>query len=266
MHLRWELYPVPHEPRLRAAHGGSYFEESEWWKRRSNHHHLGSLYAMLREIFLFECLWRCNRRMWWRSLLMHAGLYCLAVACVSYGLSEVAVRWAVRLRDVAQGVGWIGLLLVPAGAGLLLWDRCTREDLKNSTHPMHCLQLVFLMVTSLLWITAAATGAAVQHAAIRLLSLDRTLRLSPMMQAGILLGCVLLAYVPYSPMAHFIGKYFSYHHVRWDDAPTRDGGLDSSIQLNLELQPTWSASHLGCDGRKTWARIAHEGPNVRGPR
>ncbi len=25
IHLRWELYPVPHEPAARLAHGGSYF-------------------------------------------------------------------------------------------------------------------------------------------------------------------------------------------------------------------------------------------------
>ena len=30
MHLRWELYPVPHEGK-----DGSYFEELEWWKKTS---------------------------------------------------------------------------------------------------------------------------------------------------------------------------------------------------------------------------------------
>ena len=29
MHLRWELYPVPHEKG--RDHGGSYFEETDWW-------------------------------------------------------------------------------------------------------------------------------------------------------------------------------------------------------------------------------------------
>jgi hypothetical protein len=28
IHLRWELYPVPHETPERVKHGGSYFEES----------------------------------------------------------------------------------------------------------------------------------------------------------------------------------------------------------------------------------------------
>ena len=30
IHLRWELYPVPHEEAGRAAHGDSYFEETAW--------------------------------------------------------------------------------------------------------------------------------------------------------------------------------------------------------------------------------------------
>ena len=32
MHVRWELYPVPHEAQ-KAHYGGSYLEESEWWKK-----------------------------------------------------------------------------------------------------------------------------------------------------------------------------------------------------------------------------------------
>jgi len=30
LHLRWELYPAPHEEPERVPHGGSYFEEREW--------------------------------------------------------------------------------------------------------------------------------------------------------------------------------------------------------------------------------------------
>ena len=33
VHLRWELYPVPHE-RGRAHYGGSRLEENEWWTPR----------------------------------------------------------------------------------------------------------------------------------------------------------------------------------------------------------------------------------------
>jgi len=31
LHLRWELYPVPHQAKERARHGGSYFELENWW-------------------------------------------------------------------------------------------------------------------------------------------------------------------------------------------------------------------------------------------
>ena len=30
LHVRWELYPVPHEKG--REYGGSYFEELNWWK------------------------------------------------------------------------------------------------------------------------------------------------------------------------------------------------------------------------------------------
>ena len=29
-HLRWDLYPVAHEPN---THGGSYLEEKDWWTK-----------------------------------------------------------------------------------------------------------------------------------------------------------------------------------------------------------------------------------------
>ena len=32
-HLRWELYPVPHEGGGRAAYGGGYLEEVDWWQK-----------------------------------------------------------------------------------------------------------------------------------------------------------------------------------------------------------------------------------------
>lgn len=32
-HLRWEIYPVAHEPGDKAKYGGSYFEEPNWWEK-----------------------------------------------------------------------------------------------------------------------------------------------------------------------------------------------------------------------------------------
>ncbi len=32
IHLRWELYPVPHEAG-KAEYGGGYLEETSWWSK-----------------------------------------------------------------------------------------------------------------------------------------------------------------------------------------------------------------------------------------
>jgi hypothetical protein len=66
LHLRWELYPVPHEAPDRAAHGGSYFEQLDWWMKPPESNFFGELAAMLPEIVFLKGVWEHNRRLWFR--------------------------------------------------------------------------------------------------------------------------------------------------------------------------------------------------------
>ena len=50
LHIRWELYPVPHEGPARASYGGSYMEETNWWTKPRHVDHLEDIKAMLMEI------------------------------------------------------------------------------------------------------------------------------------------------------------------------------------------------------------------------
>ncbi len=62
-------------------------------------------------------------------------------------------------------------------------------------------------------------------------------------------------------MSHFIAKYFTYHSVRWDDAPNRRRGrLEAQVAEYLTYRPTWAAAHMGADGKKTWAQVASTNP------
>jgi hypothetical protein len=62
-------------------------------------------------------------------------------------------------------------------------------------------------------------------------------------------------------MSHFIGKYFTYHSVRWDDRPVaRKRELSRTIAAYLACRPTWSAPHVGADGHKTWGEVAAANP------
>jgi nitrate reductase gamma subunit len=74
----------------------------------------------------------------------------------------------------------------------------------------------------------------------------------------VLLG-LLVAYIPLTHMSHFVGKYFAYHTIRWNDAPNlRGGDQEQPIQDLLNRPVTWAAPHIRGDGKKTWADVATE--------
>jgi hypothetical protein len=51
--------------------------------------------------------------------------------------------------------------------------------------------------------------------------------------------------------------------VRWDDAPNRgEASLQAKIAEYLTYRPTWSAPHVGADGKATWAEVATKNPTA----
>jgi hypothetical protein len=99
-----------------------------------------------------------------------------------------------------------------------------------------------------------------------------TFKLAPLAISGtggllLLLSVVLLslltAYIPTTHMSHFIGKYFAYHAIRWKDDPNLAGGDEEKVIEELLGRPiSWSAGHIGGDGKKTWLEAATEEPEV----
>jgi nitrate reductase gamma subunit len=94
-----------------------------------------------------------------------------------------------------------------------------------------------------------------------LLRFDTSVALNPVLSAGVVLTGILLAYIPYTHMSHFIGKYFTYHNVKWDDAPNKRGSsFEAKIAEYLTYKPTWAAPHVHADGNRTWAEVATTDP------
>ena len=64
-----------------------------------------------------------------------------------------------------------------------------------------------------------------------------------------------LAYMPFTRMLHYVAKYFTYHSVRWDDAPNSDGSrLSKEVGMLLTQREDWSAPHIQKGG--TWSEQA----------
>jgi len=155
IHLRWELYPVPHEAVHRVKHGGSYFEESDWWTKPAHFNLWGELSFMVPEMLFLKALHEFNRKLWYRSFPFHFGLYLLmgTVGLVFFtallgiffpaslgGPVGTALHWSCVI------LGGAGVALSMVGALLLLHRRLTDPALKTYTTAGDLFNLAFFLV------------------------------------------------------------------------------------------------------------------------
>ena len=274
LHLRWELYPVPHEEKKRAEHGGSYLETNDWWTKPTLFNRTGELKWMIAEILFLKGLRVFKRRMWYRSYPFHLGLYMLIGAIVLLFLSAflgivAPAAWAgvtmATLYYAYTSLGLVGAVLALAGAFGLLIERLFDEDLTTYTTPGDIFNLAFFIVTVGFLLAGYFLRPANSLGALGLvqgvLTFNTSLHVPPLLETGVVLGALLTAYIPLTHMAHFIAKYFTYHSVRWSDEPNwNNSKLESKIAECLVYRPTWTAPHVGGDGVKTWAEIATTNP------
>lgn len=277
MHLRWELYPVPHE--AGKPYGGSYYEEPDWWRRPRKTSFLGDLKVMLSEIFLHAGLWHHNRKMWMVSYPFHLGIYCVAVfllllvaggvagaagplpggpaAAASSGLAPAILHY------LTLGFGLAGMLLVIVGGLGVLARRLANRDLRSLTAPADYFNLGFILALAVTWFVTwlcVDPSFALARGFVRGVFDSAPATPVPPAVAGemVLLG-LFLVYLPFTHMSHFMGKWFTYHHVRWDDSPNLGAAYERKVAAALNRPVGWSAPHISNPGKKkTWAELARE--------
>jgi nitrate reductase gamma subunit len=258
VHLRWELYPVPGEGAKRAAHGGSYFEESNWWKYPRRAHPFNELKAMLGEIFMLRGIWKLNQGLWWLSYPFHIGLYFLVTGCFLsiLGVSTARFSPAYALYLAAHICAWFGLSLTLVGSVGLFLRRVFDKELRNYTVPGDLFNVGGFALVCALILAGAITGTMppFKDAVYGLLTLHKGLHLPLLLNLGLILGSAMTGYIPFTHMAHYIAKYFTYHCVRWDDA-RRTESMEIRIAQCLAYHPTWSAAHVGGETKNSWAEI-----------
>jgi nitrate reductase gamma subunit len=274
IHLRWELYPIPHEHPDRVGHGGSYYEEPEWWTKPTSRNTIGELKCMAAEIFFLKALWEFNRKLWYRSFPFHFGLYLLIfsvfilfICGVISIISPVFMKGILGagLQSLYRYTGVAGLALSIWGALGLLVLRTTDSRMKGYKTFGDIFNLVFFIVAFGMLAAGCIVNSGPASGLLAftkgLLSFDTGLEITGLFSTGLILTGLLTAYIPMTHMSHFIAKYFTYHNIRWDDASNRRGGkIEARLAECLSFRPTWSAKHMGADGKKTWADIAASSP------
>ncbi len=254
MHLRWDLYPVAHEPR--RDHGGSYLEEKEWWTKPRRRSLWGEIVTMAEEIVLLRGVWANNRRVWAGSLPFHWGLYLMiltTVGLVGLAVGVIPTSVVVVLRPLGLLAG--GLLAL--GALILLVLRTFDGKLTGYTAPLDRLNLLLLAALGVLsaLVAAGRPGMALAAGAVAAALHFQPLTVPGVLAAQMTLAAVFLLYMPFTRMIHIFSKYFLYHEVRWDDAPRFEGSrMDRVLTSALDFGVSWSAPHVG-SGR-SWGEVA----------
>jgi nitrate reductase gamma subunit len=266
LHLRWELYPVPHE-RGRAHYGGSRLEDVNWWTKQHNPDHVTELWTMLKEILLLKGVWEHNRPLWWGSFALHFALYLLigvlALAVIGGIMVLTGSPAPPVLFAVIKILAWVAYSLGMLGALIMLWKRLLDPKLKLFTTGSHVFNLILLGaidLTGLIWmIRDSEYAVSLTGFLAGLVTPTQSYDLSTVGYWHVSMVLLFFVYFPFTHMTHAFVKYFTYHSIRWEDTPNLPGGRLQAQINRLEGQVvTWAAPHINADGRKTWVDLVGE--------
>jgi len=258
MHGRMDLYPIPKEEGF--EHGGSFYEESEWWKKPHKVSHVREIAEMLKEIVFIKKLFENQRPLWWISYALHLGIYFLMCWTILLVIgvfsipSGVAVEslsvWGTLIYYLTVLTGIVGLALATLGSGALFIRRMFDNTLKKHTTPQEYFNLLLIfaaLVTGIMtWGTDLSFGTA-RDVTGSLITFSSSFQATSLQTLNIILVGIMLIYIPISKMSHYVGKYFTFHKVLWDNDPNLKGSsISHEVQKASTFKPktTWSAPHI----------------------
>lgn len=243
IHARLELYPVPKEGKGRAAYGGSYFEETEWWEKPRTLDNANETKDILGEMLFIHKLFVHQRSLWWASYAFHLGIYFMAAWTVLLLLAGIwPLAW---LEVLAVVVGALGFGLSTLGAVLLLIRRVTDVTLRNFTTPQEYFNLaliLFVLVTGIISWLFVASPFVVAMVVLQGVQVP----LPPLVVVHVISFGLMLIYIPVSKMSHYVGKFFAFHKVLWDNDPNTQGSAVNARLKKSNDEPvrvTWQAPH-----------------------
>lgn len=259
LHGRMDLYPVPKEKGY--EHGGSYYEEVSWWSKPREVSHMTEIVEMLKEILFIKTLFENQRPFWWLSYALHLGIYflmawtILLVAGAITILNGILVAatspsiWGLLIYYLTFATGILGLILATLGSGLLIVRRLFDNTLKKYTTPQEYFNLALIFVTLVTGIFVWGSDLSFQtarEATAKLLTFT-SFPADPLVTLNIILVGIMLTYIPLSKMSHYVGKYFTFHTVLWDNSPNLKGSaIEQQVKKATAYRPTtsWSAPHI----------------------
>jgi nitrate reductase gamma subunit len=272
-HLRWDLYPVPHQ-----GPEGSKYQKVDFGKMKTHISLVHELKEMIQEILFMKKAYINNPKVWVGSFPLHAGLYlgitwlCLLFAGGLLELNHIPVvsnshsvlSSMVYYLTVVTGAG--SFISGLCGSLVMLWLRTVDDDTRFMSDAVSFINLavmIFLFGSGLIawWVTDSSFDMLRQHIA-DLLIFKPGLVHEPLIILQLLAFSLFLIYLPFSRMMHFVGKYFFYHNIMWDDEMMkRNSAMENDIATYLQYKITWSAPHIRKGG--SWVDQVGERPSSK---
>jgi nitrate reductase gamma subunit len=273
-HLRWDLYPVPHQ-----GPEGSKYQKVDFGLIKPHISLFHELKEMGQEMLFIKKAYLNNPKVWKGSFPLHAGLYLgmawlflLAVGAMME-LNGVSVTHdsrsvvAVMVSYATLVAGSVSFIAGLSGSLVLLWLRAFDEDMSfmsDAVSYLNLIVMIFLFGTGLAaWLFIDPSFQAARLHTADLLMFRPGAMKEPLMVLEILAFCSFLIYLPFSRMMHFVGKYFFYHNIMWDDEMMkRNSAMENDIAAYLQYKMTWAAPHIRKDG--SWVDQVSEKPSKEG--
>lgn len=270
VHLRWELYPVPHE-KGRASYGGSKLEENEWWKKEHKKDHINEIKEMGTEILFLKAVWEFNRSLWVGTFPFHFGLYMMITNMVLLFIGGIFVLSGIPVSKESTGlalvlyyliyyIAWVASIMGVLGAIRLLFSRIVDYDLRKFSTISHYFNIVLIggiYFTVLLWLISGKDFVAIMSMFYSSMISFSALPVIPTVGIWhLVVTALFILYLPFTHMSHMYMKYFLYHLVRWEDEENKSGTtLSEKLGKQLAYPVSWSAVHIGADGKKSWGDV-----------
>jgi nitrate reductase gamma subunit len=227
------------------------------------------------EVLYFKEYFKLNRPYWYYVFPFHIGTFTFLVligvlivgALTDIGGIEISAVttnvWGKILYYITPIIGGIALIFGTLGSLALLIRRRFNADLRPYTRRIEYFNLILILalfLTGLLsWALYDGFLAIERQYFYSLLTFNGVAGINALTTVHIILVLVTAVYLPFTNMMHFFAKWFTYHKIRWDDAPNlRGSGLESRLGPFHKLPLSWAAPHIQELGR--WSDIAQMKP------
>ena len=269
VHLRWELYPVPHEEGRK--YGGSYLQEPEWWTKPRKKSLIRDIIFIVKDYLTFHQYFRLNRGYWSVLYLWHVGFYLIVFFHVLVAVGALAMIGGIE--EISAGTGnagitffyYLTLIAGVAGFGLgclgsigVLTRRLVDSDLRLFASAKNYFSYVFYFAVFLSGMVAWGffdTTFADYRVFYHSVFTFEDIAVDAALISHAVLFALFLFYMPSTQAMHYATKFFSYFAIRWNDAPNLRGSeVEKKIEELLSQPVTWSAPHI--QGRGNWADVA----------